>query len=170
MRLGEASSNTYRQGFLLESTFLANVLDLLGRVVTGAQVRLERAAEELDQDLEADLGVSRVVAALAELVADEGVLGPSELVEVEHRARRAQLLPNQVPTLVRHVRVLDSEDHRHLGLDLSQSVDRVVAAHRALHRRVPRCVRSERPAVDVRSEVRHACRDAGVELEKRSFL
>jgi hypothetical protein len=41
------------------------------------------APKDLEQDLEAGLGDGRVVAALAELVADEGVLGPGELVPAE---------------------------------------------------------------------------------------
>lgn len=91
------------------------MLHLLHRPVAGAQVRLEHAPEQLEQDLEADLCDGRVVAALAQLVADEGVLGPGELVKAEDDAGLAQLGPDQVTSGVGHVRVLDAEDHGHLA-------------------------------------------------------
>lgn len=49
--------------------------------IFGSQVNLECASKELEQNLEANLCDCRVVASLAEFVSDEGVLGPSELVE-----------------------------------------------------------------------------------------
>ncbi len=98
---------------------LTDVLNLLGRVIPRTQVRLQDAAEQLQQHLEANLGDGRVVATLALLVADEGVLRPGELVEAEHDTRVPELLADEVAALVRHVGVLDAEYHRYLTLDLA---------------------------------------------------
>lgn len=95
--------------------------------VTRSQVRLEDSPKQLRQHLEAYFGDGRVVAALAELVPDEGVLCPCELVEAEHDTGLAQLLPDQVASSVGDVRVLDAEDHGNFSLDLRESVDRMVA-------------------------------------------
>lgn len=149
---------------------LADVLNLLGRAVLGAQVGLERAAKQLEQDLEADLCDGRVVAALAELVADEGVLGPGELVEAEDGAGLAQLEPDQVAPGIGYVRVLETEDHGHLALELAQLVDRVIAARRRRGRRVGALVRAQRPAVHVGRKVRRAGVYSGVQLQKRSVI
>ena len=93
-----------------------------------AQVDLERAAKQLEQDLEARLCDCLVVAALAQLVADEGVLRPRELVPAEDDAGGAHLGADQVAAGVGHVRVLDAEDHGHLAPERAQVVDRVLGA------------------------------------------
>jgi len=140
------------------------MLNLLGPPIPLSQIRLEHAPKQLQQHLEADLGDGRVVAALAELVADEGVLRPRKLVEAENDARVPELPADQVAPAVGDVRVLDAEDHGHLALDLRQLVDRVIAVRGRLRRRVGLRVRPQRPAVHVCREVRDAGADAGVEL------
>lgn len=49
------------------------MLRLAASVLAGSQVGAQRAVEQLEQHLEADAGDGGVVAALGELVADEGV-------------------------------------------------------------------------------------------------
>lgn len=142
------------------------MLQLLRLVVLVAQVRLERAPEQLEQDLKADLGDGWVVAALTELVADEGVLRPGELVEAEHDTVLAQLLPDQVPACVGHVCVFDAENQGRLGLGLVQEVDGVVAVGRGLGRCVGGVVGTQRTAVDVRGEVGDAGVHARVKLSR----
>jgi hypothetical protein len=142
------------------------VFQLLGGSILGTQVRLERAREQLQQHLEADLGDGRVVAALAELVADEGVLRPGKLVEAKDGASVAQLLADQVPARVGHVRVLDAKDHGHLALELGEPVERVVAVGRRLGRHVGALVRAQRTAVHVRGKVCDARVHSGVKLPK----
>lgn len=140
------------------------MLHLLRLAVVRAQVRLEHAPEELQEDLEARLGDGRVVAALAQLVADEGVLRPRELVEAEDDAGLAELQPDQVPPGVRHVRVLDAEDHGHLALEPGQQIERVGAPGGRLGAGVGRRVGPERARVHVRGEVADRCGDPGVQL------
>lgn len=106
---------------------LTDVLQLLWRTVLGAKIDLEGAAKQLQQDLEAGLGDGRIVAALAELVADEGVLGPGELVEAEDDAGLAKLGADQVAAGVGHVGVLEPEDQRHLALEVAEEVNGVFA-------------------------------------------
>lgn len=140
------------------------MLELWGCPVLGAQVDLERAAEQLEQDLEARLGDGGVVPALAQLVADEGVLGPGELVEVEDHACLPQLGADQVAAGVVDVGVLDAEDHGDLALELVEEVQGVVAARRGGGGGVCALVGAEGARVHVGSEVADCCCYAGVEL------
>lgn len=160
--------NSRQEGMPIDGTppgqNLADVLDLLGCLVLGAQVDLEGPAEQLEQDLEARLGDGGVVPALAQLVADEGVLGPGELVEVEDHARLPQLGADEVAAGVVDVGVLDAEDHRDLALEPGEEVQGVVAAGRRRGRGVCALVGAEGARVDVRREVADRCGDAGVKL------
>lgn len=132
--------------------------------VPGSKVRLENPAEELKQDLEADLCDGRVVAALAQLVPDEGVLRPGELVKAEDDARVAQLGADEVAPGVGHVGVLDAEDQGHLAAQLLEVVERVRGARGWRGGRVGGLVGAEGARVDVGGEVGDAGGDARVEL------
>ena len=143
----------------------ANVFHLVRAAVRLAELGSEHAAKQLEENLEAGLTDGRVVAAFAELVADEGVLGPGELVEAKSCAGLAHLEPNQVAPGVGHVRVLDPEDERYLAPDARQKVERVSAVRRrGRRRRVGARVRAQRARVDVGWEVAHRGGYAGVEL------
>lgn len=144
---------------------------MLGRsdaAVPGPEVGLEDAAEELEQDLEADLGDGRVVAALAELVADEGVLGPGEFVEAGCHPRLAELGADEVAAGAVDVGVLDAEDHGDLGVvggEAGDEVEGVVAGWGGGRGGgVAGVVGAEGAGVDVCCEVGYAGGDAGVEL------
>ena len=91
------------------------------------QLGPQHPPKQLQQHLEARLGDGGVVAALAQLVADEGVLRPRELVEAEDGARGAQLGADQVAPGVGHVRVLEPEDQGRLAAELGEEVQRVRA-------------------------------------------
>lgn len=93
-----------------KSKYLANVLGRCNRPIFGPKVRLEHASKDLLQDLETNLGDGRVVTPLAELVPDEGVLGPGKLMEAKDDAGFTELGANEVATRIRHVGVLDAED------------------------------------------------------------
>lgn len=80
------------------------------------QIRLKHSGEQLQQNFEADLCHSRVIPALAELVPDERVLRPGELVEASNDARFAHGLADEVAALGGDVGVLDAEDHGALGV------------------------------------------------------
>ena len=86
------------------------------RAVLRAKIRLQHTAKQLEQNLEADLGNSRVIAALAELVADEGMLGPGELIEAGNDASIAQLGADKVTPGIGNMSVLDAEDDGDLAL------------------------------------------------------
>lgn len=91
-------------------SILAHVLRLGDVAHAGAEVGAQGAIEELEQHLEADAGESGVVAALGQLVADEGVLGPGMLVEREGHAGIVQRLADQVAARRRDVGVTLAED------------------------------------------------------------
>lgn len=91
-------------------SILAHVLGLGDVTHAGAEVGAQGAVEELEQHLEADAGESGVVAALGQLVADEGVLGPGMLVEGEGHAGIVQRLADQVTARRRDVSVTLAED------------------------------------------------------------
>lgn len=129
------------------------------------QVRLQHAPKQLQQHLKAHLGDGRVVAALAQLVADEGVLGPGELVEGGGDAGLAQLGADEVAALGGDVGVLDAEDHGDLGVrEGRQQVEGVRAALRGGRGGVLGRVRAEGAGVDVGCEVGDAGVYARVEL------
>lgn len=132
--------------------------------VPGPQVSLEHPAKELEEHLEADLCDGRVVAALGELVADEGVLGPGELVEAGGDAGLAELGADEIATGVGDVGVLDAKDHGDLALEPVEEVEGVVAAGRSSRRGVGGFIRAQGARVDVRGEVGDAGGDSRVEL------
>lgn len=51
----------------------AHILNLLSQTVVRAEIQLQRAAKQLEQDLKADFRNGWIVAALGEFVADECV-------------------------------------------------------------------------------------------------
>lgn len=132
-----------------------------------SQVRLQSPPKQLQQHLETDLGNGRVVPPFAQLVPDEGVLGVRELVEAEECAALAHLLPDEVPTFVVDVRVLDAEDEGELGVaQLAEVVDCVRAVWGGGGGGGVACgVRAQRAGVDVGCEVGYAGCDARVELD-----
>ena len=130
-----------------------------------SQIRLEDPAEDLEEDLEAGFGDGRVVAPLAELVADEGVLGPGELVPVEGDARGAHLGANQVAPGVGDVGVADAKDHGGLASQVGEEVEGVRAVRRrGLDGEVWARVGAQGAAVYVGGEEADGGGDAGVEL------
>lgn len=92
------------------------------------QIRLERAVEQLQQDLEANLCDMRIVPSLAELITDKGMLRVGKLMETEGCVGGTQLGPNEISSSVWDVRVLDAEDHGDLGgAQAREEVERVGA-------------------------------------------
>jgi hypothetical protein len=136
------------------------------RAILDAQVRLEGTAKELEQNLEADLCDGWVITALAELVADEGVLGPGELVEAGDDAGLAQLSANEVAARVGHVSVFDAEDEGNLSLELAEEVEGVVAVRGRVGGGVGGLVWAEGTGVDVGGKVGDAGGDARIKLEE----
>lgn len=104
---------------------IGSLTDMLRRghiAVLGSQIRLEDTTKELKQDLEADLGDGWVVAALAEFITDEGMLGPGELVEAGSHTGLAQLGADKVTPGIRDVCILDTEDQGNLALEVVEKV------------------------------------------------
>lgn len=119
--------------FNFYSLHLAHMLDLLGRNVPVPDLGLEHPPEQLEQDLEADLANLGIVAALAQLVADEGMLRPGELVEAGDEAGLAHLGADKVAAFVGDVGVLDAEDHGKLGGgEVGEAVDGVIGGGEGL--------------------------------------
>src|SRR6478609_1312108 len=101
---------------------MASVLTYMLRwwhiAILGSQVCLQNTTKEFKQDLEADLGNGRIVATLAELVTNKGVLSPGKLVEASYNTSFAELGTNEVPASVRDMCILDSENHSNFTLEL----------------------------------------------------
>jgi hypothetical protein len=60
-------------GFLHTFPSLTNILNHLLLTIVLAQIQLQSATKQLEQHLKANLGNSRIVPALAELIADKGI-------------------------------------------------------------------------------------------------
>lgn len=120
------------------------------------QIRLEHSSEQLQQNLKADLCHGGVISALAELVPDEGVLRPGELVEAGNDAGFAHGLADEVAALGGNVGVLDAEDHGALsvGEGVEERDGRFGGGGWG----------AKRGGVDICCEVGDAGGDAGVEL------
>ncbi len=130
------------------------MLSLLNPPLPLSQLGLQHAPKHLKQHLETGLADGRVVAALAQLVADEGVLCPGELVETKHHAGLAQLEADEVAAGVGHVGVAQAEDEGRLAADPRELVDRVGAVGRGGRRgRVRGGVGAQGARVDVGREV-----------------
>jgi hypothetical protein len=125
------------------------------RAILDAQVRLEGTAKELEQNLEADLCDGWVITALAELVADEGVLGPGEFVEASGNAGGTELGADKITAGVRDVGVLDAENHGNFSVaEVGEAVESVLAVRRGrVGRSVGRGVGAESARVNICGEV-----------------
>lgn len=120
------------------------------------QIRLKHSGEQLQQNFEADLCHGGVIPALAELISDEGVLRPGELVEAGNDVRVAHGLADEIAALGGDVGVLDAEYHGALGVGEGgeEGDGRVGGGGRG----------AKGGGVDVCCEVGDAGGDAGVEL------
>lgn len=151
----------------------ADVLQLLTIIHPWPQLRLEHPPEQLEQDLEAGFGDGRVVAPLAQLVADESVLGPGELVPAEDAARGPQRGADQVPPGVGDVGVADAEDEGGFGPEEGEVVERVRGGSGGggwgRGGGVRPGVGAEGAGVDICWEVGCCCCYAGVELVLDGF-
>lgn len=130
-----------------------NMLHLLRTTILHPQIRLQRPPKQLQQNLKTDLRNSRIIPPLTKFIPNKSMLSPRKLVKAKHHTRIPEFLPNQVPPLIRDVRILDAEDHGHLALDLAQPVQRVVAVWWCVVRGVGGFVGAEGSAVDVGCEV-----------------
>lgn len=141
------------------------MLNLISPAHPIPQLRLEHPPEQLQQHLEASLGDGRVVAAFAQLVADEGVLRPGELVPAEDAAGLAELGADEVPSRVRDVGVADAEDEGRLAAEEGELVEGVWGVGGGGGGGgVGGGVGAEGAGVDVGREVGCCCCYAGVEL------
>jgi hypothetical protein len=125
------------------------------RAILGAQVRLESTAKKLKQNLEANLCDGWIIAALAELVADEGVLGPGEFVEASGNAGGTELGADEITAGVRDVSVFDAENHGNLSVaEVGEAVESVLAVRRGrVGRGIGRGVGAESARVNICGEV-----------------
>jgi hypothetical protein len=98
--------------------------------VLSSQIGLEDTTKEFQQDLEADLGNGRIVATLAELVPDESMLRPGELVEASNDTSLTELSTNKIAASVGDMSILDAKDHGNLSLELMEKVQSVIAVRR----------------------------------------
>lgn len=134
-------------------------------VLLAAQVRLEHAAKQLQQDLKADLGDGGIVSALAQLIADKRVLRPRKLMPASDDASLAHLGADQVPSGIGYVGILDAKDHGDFALELAKLVQSMDAVGGSIGGRVGTRVGAERTAVDVGGKVSDASGDARVKLD-----
>lgn len=83
-----------------------------------SQIRLENPPKYFEQDLKTSLRDGGIVAAFAQFIAYERVLRPGKFMETENYTRLAQLLADEIPSLIGNMRVLESEQERKLALEV----------------------------------------------------
>lgn len=133
----------------------AHVLHLASISHLLSKLRLQDPPEDLKEDFKAGLCHGGVVAALAELVTDERVLSPGELMPAKGGAGSAQGSTDDVAPGVRDVRIPDAEDEGCLTAQVAEAVKRMrrVASGGGGRREVRPGMRAERATVDVGGEV-----------------
>lgn len=109
---------------------LTNILDHQFLPIMIAQIQLQGAPEQLEQHLKADLGNSRIIPTLAELITDKGIwisilvsifvfgvkrfvqltLRPSDFIETEQDALIMQGLADEIASLGRDMVIVFAED------------------------------------------------------------
>jgi hypothetical protein len=91
------------------------MLRLLITTLPFSELRLQHASEKLQENLKACLGDSWVIAALGQLIADEGVLSPGELVPAEAGPGLTELSTDQITARIGDVGVTDTKDQAGFG-------------------------------------------------------
>jgi hypothetical protein len=91
------------------------------------EVDLQGASKQLQQNLETHLRDRGIVPPLTQLISNERMLRPRDLVPAKHHSLLSQRLPNQIPPLGRDVVVQRAMDERQLALDLGCAGQRVVS-------------------------------------------
>lgn len=111
-------------------TLLTNILDHQFLPIMIAQIQLQGAPKQLKQHLKADLGNSRIIPTLAELITDKGIwirilvsifvfgvkrfgqltLRPSDFIETEQDTLIMQRLADEIASLGRDVVIVFAED------------------------------------------------------------
>lgn len=102
------------------------MLNLLHCPVPLSQINLQRTSKQLEQNLKASLGNSRIISALGQLIPNEGMLRPSKLMEAEDDTCIAEFLPNQITTCIVDVGVFDAEDEAYFAFEFGKEIDCVV--------------------------------------------
>lgn len=85
-----------------------------------SQICLENPPEYFEQDLKTSFRDGGIVAAFAQFIAYERVLRPGKLMKTVNYTRLAQLLANEIPSLIGDMRVLESEQERKLALEIRE--------------------------------------------------
>lgn len=142
------------------------MLRLLITALPVPKLRLQHSSKQLQQNLEARFGNSRVIATLGQLISDKGVLSPGKLVPAEARAGLTELGPDQIPARVGDVGVTNTKDEAGFGFQLREEVEGVRAVVRGCAGRVGARVWAQSSTVDVGGEVADCCCDAVIELRK----
>lgn len=166
----------------IPTCYSADVLDFLLLPASRSQIRAQRPVEQLLQHLEAYPRDRRIIASLAQLVADERIcpaprsapspshrlshglqkaqrfeaeiltLRPSNLIPRKRDPLLVQRLSNQIPAFRRDMIILLPEDHNQLPFNISRPGQAVVVLALA-----------EAVRVDVRREIADGSCDARVE-------
>ena len=130
----------------------ADILNLPISTFSRPEITTERPPKQLQQHLEANASNARVISALTQLIPDERMLSPGNLVEAERSTRIVQRLPDQIAAFWRDVVVTLAEDHDELAVDVLDPLETVVVFALA-----------EAMAVDVGCEVADCGADSLVE-------
>lgn len=123
-----------------------------------AQINLEGPSKQLEQHLKARLGDGGIVTPLGQLIPNEGMLRPGELVKRKHHTGVAEFLPYQITARVVDMGVFDAKDEADFAFELGEAVDGVDRVRGGGVRGGVGCgVGAEGAGVDVCGEVGYCC-------------
>ena len=104
----------------------ADILNFPISTLPRPEITIQRPPKQLQHHLETYSRNARVISPLTQLIPNERMLSPRNLVEAERSTRFMQRLPDEIAAFWRDVIVTLAEDHDELAVDVFDSLETVI--------------------------------------------
>ena len=106
----------------------ADILNFPISTLPRPEIPIQRPPKQLQQHLETYPRNARIISPLTQLIPNERMLSPRNLVEAECSIRFMQRLPDEITAFWRDMIVTLAEDHDELAVDVFDSLETVVVS------------------------------------------